>query len=256
MMTGRDLAATRGSVEGEKQVKWVPMSFIDNYKRIQEQIGTTARVAGRNPNDVSIIAVSKTFPFETIQSAIGEGIRLFGENRIQEAKAKIPLLSGDFSFHLVGHLQSNKAKEAVHLFDLIHSIDSESTAARVDSEAAKTAKKQDILVQINASFEDTKSGVAPEEARALCEKIALLKNIRLRGLMTIGPNTDDPVKIRESFRMLRSLRDEIGARLSMELRELSMGMSSDFLIAVEEGATMVRIGTLIFGGRSEHERAQ
>ncbi len=232
------------------------MSFIDNYKRIQEQIGTTARVTGRNPDEVSIIAVSKTFPVETIQSAIGEGIRLFGENRIQEAKAKIPLLSGDFSFHLVGHLQSNKAKEAVRLFDLIHSIDSESTASRVDSEAAKTGKKQDILVQINASLEDTKSGVAPEEARALCERIALLKNIRLRGLMTIGPNTDDAVKIRESFRMLRSLRDEIGARLSMELRELSMGMSSDFLIAVEEGATMVRIGTLIFGGRSEHERAQ
>ena len=231
----------------------MPMSFIERYRRIQEKIGTTARAHGRNPDDVSIIAVSKTFPVETIQSAIGEGIRLFGENRIQEARAKIPLLSGDFSFHLVGHLQSNKARDAVRLFELIHSIDSEGTAARVDSEAAKIGKIQDILVQVNASFEDTKSGVAPEGTRALCERILSMKSIRLRGLMTIGPNTGDPGRIRESFKMLRSLRDEIASGLSIELRELSMGMSSDFLIAVEEGATMVRIGTLIFGGRSEHE---
>jgi pyridoxal phosphate enzyme (YggS family) len=226
------------------------MSLFDNFRAIRERIDAIALSAGRNPGEVSIIAVTKTHPPAAIQEAIDAGIRIFGENRVQEAKTKIPSLSGEFSFHLVGHLQSNKARDAVELFSVIESIDKQSTAEKVDREAEKIRKVQKILVQVNTSGEETKSGAEPSHALELCRGILALKNLELTGLMTIGPLTDDEQRIRESFRMLRNLLKDINARLGLDLRELSMGMSSDYPIAVEEGATMVRIGTAIFGTRS------
>ncbi len=219
------------------------------YEGVLNDITRAASRVGRDPGDIKVIAVSKTVPADVVQSAIDAGISLFGENRVQEALAKIPLLRGAFSFHLIGHLQSNKSKDAVRLFDLIHSIDKLSTAQKVDAEAAKVGKKQSILIQVNTSGEATKSGVAPKETCNLCRDVLQCRNLVLCGLMTIGPLTEDENAIRISFRMLRELRDSINCSLGIAMKELSMGMSSDFAIAVEEGATMVRIGTLIFGAR-------
>ena len=227
------------------------MNFFENYRHIRERIDERARAAGRKPEDIRIVAVSKTFPPETVQAAIDQGIRLFGENRVQEAKSKIPALSGDFRFHLVGHLQSNKARDAVGLFDLIHSIDKASTARRVGDEALRAGKTQAVLVQVNTSAEDTKSGIDPDGAFELCREAAAMPGIELSGLMTIGPLEGDEEAVRASFALLRGLRRDIAGRLGMKLPELSMGMSGDYLIAVDEGATLVRIGSAIFGQRSE-----
>lgn len=227
------------------------MNFFQNYSAIRGRIDDRARAAGRKPEDIRIVAVSKTFPPETVQAAIDQGIRLFGENRVQEAKAKIPALSGDFRFHLVGHLQSNKARDAVGMFDMIHSIDKLSTARKVAEEALRAGKTQAVLIQVNTSDEDTKSGIDPDGAFELCREAAALPGIAFSGLMTIGPLEGDEHAVRASFALLRMLRDDIGGRLGMELRELSMGMSGDYLIAVDEGATLVRIGSAIFGHRSQ-----
>lgn len=225
-------------------------ALLENYTMIAGEIGEEVSRRGGNPGDVKIVAVSKTVTADVVQEAIGAGIGLFGENRVQEAKSKIDVLQGDFLFHLVGHLQSNKARDAVRLFDLIHSIDKEGTAARVDEEARRIEKIQKVLVQVNTSGEDTKSGVEPADAEVLCRSVLGLRNIELKGLMTIGPFTDDEKRIRASFASLRELLGRINAALGCTMGELSMGMSSDYRIAVQEGATMVRIGTLIFGRRS------
>ncbi len=226
-----------------------PMSYKEKVDRIRAEIDAIARACGRDGRDISIIAISKTFSADTVQKAINEGIRVFGENRIQEAKAKIPGLHGEFSFHLVGHLQSNKARDAVGLFDLIHSIDKLSTAVVVDTEAGRINKVQKILVQVNTSGEESKSGTGTGEAPGLCRGILGLRNLELLGLMTIGPLTGDEARVRASFRELAGLLKAINAGLGTTMRELSMGMSSDYRIAVEEGATMVRIGSAIFGAR-------
>ncbi len=229
------------------------MSLIENFLEVRAHIDAIARSAGRNPEEITIVAVSKTHPAGIIQEAVDSGIRLFGENRVQEARAKIPLLKGDFEFHLVGHLQSNKARDAVALFSMIQSIDKPGTAEKVDLEAGKTGKIQKILVQVNTSGEDSKSGVEPSGTVELCRALTGMQNLRLEGLMTIGPLTGDAGKIRDSFRMLRGLLNDVNTRLGLDLRELSMGMSSDYPIAVEEGATIVRIGTAIFGTRSQDD---
>jgi PLP dependent protein len=225
------------------------MSARENYNRIIESVRHTALAAGRDPSHIKIISVSKTFPAADVQTAINDGITLFGENKVQEAKSKIPGLTGNFTFHLIGHLQSNKAKEAVKLFDVIHSIDKLSTASEVSKEALKIEKIQKILVQVNTSGEDTKSGCEPAQAPDLCRSIRELPNVALIGLMTIGPLSGDTDSVRKSFKMLKTLRDTISGELNMNLPELSMGMSSDFLTAVEEGATMLRIGSALFGNR-------
>ncbi|MCX8124142.1 MAG: YggS family pyridoxal phosphate-dependent enzyme [Spirochaetes bacterium] len=227
------------------------MSIIDNYNRIIAEIKRIAQKAGRNPDDIVLIAVSKTFPAEIIQQAIDNGITLFGENRVQEAKAKIPQLKGTFTFHLVGHLQSNKAKDAVKLFDCIHSIDKLSTAIEVDKEAKKINKIQNILIEVNTSGEQSKFGIEPAKTLELCKGILELHNVNCLGLMTVGPLTDNRNKIREAFKTLRLLKEEINNTLGITLKELSMGMSGDFDIAIEEGATMLRIGTAIFGQRMQ-----
>lgn len=226
------------------------MSIIENYRAIRREIDDIAAAAGRNPADIRIIAVCKTFPEEAIQEAIDGGIALFGENKVQEAKRKLPALRGDFSFHMIGHLQSNKARDAVALFDVIHSIDKLTTAEKVNDEAAKIGKRQKILLQANISGEATKSGIAAGEHIELARAIAALPHLELLGLMTMAPFTDDKSVIRSVFSGARNLLWEINAALGTDYKELSMGMSSDYPIAVAEGATMVRIGTAIFGERS------
>jgi len=226
------------------------MHIIDNYNKIREKIDQTAIRIGRSPSDIKIISVSKTFSYKSIQEAIDSGISIFGESKIQEAKNKIQILTGKFVFHMIGHLQSNKSKEAVHLFDLIHSIDKIETASKLNTEAAKINKIQNILIQIKTSDESTKSGISPDEAVDLASHIIELKNLKLEGVMSIGPLTDDLTITKKSFHETSSTLARINRELSLNLNELSMGMSGDYLSAVEEGATMVRIGTAIFGNRS------
>ncbi len=226
------------------------MSIIDNFSVIQKNIAESAKLSCRNPNEIQIIAVSKNFSSETIQEAVNLGIKIFGENRVQETKKKFPLITGAYSLHMIGHLQSNKAKDAVKLFEVIHSIDKIETAEKVNREAAKINKKQKILIQINSSGEKTKSGIFPENTLNIIEAVADMQNMEILGLMTMAPFTDDEDTIRRSFRLTRELLNSVNLKLGLNLKELSMGMSSDYRIAIEEGATMVRIGTAIFGKRN------
>ena len=225
------------------------MSIRNNYDYIFESAVKAAISSGRKADDFRLLSVSKTYGADTVQKAVDSGIILFGENKVQEARDKIPLLRGNFEFHLIGHLQSNKAKEAVKLFSTIHSLDKISTAEKLDAEAVKINKMLDVLVQVNTSGEDSKSGVVPELAEELCSQIMLASNLKLTGLMTIGPvggNIQDAVK---SFVLLRNIKDKINASLSINMTELSMGMSGDYIEAVKEGATIIRVGSAIFGKR-------
>lgn len=226
------------------------MTIIDNYRKIKDEISEKALKTGRKPEDIKIISVSKTFSLHEIQEAIDSGIHLFGESKIQEAKEKIPNLRGDFQFHMLGHLQTNKAKDAVKFFEMIHSIDKTDTALKVNNEAFKISKIQRILIQIKTSDEETKSGISPDQAVKLAEYITTLKNLKLEGVMSIGPLTDDKNLTSKSFRETSNTLAKINHSLALSLNEISMGMSDDYLMAVEEGATILRIGTAIFGKRS------
>lgn len=221
-----------------------------NFDSIAELAGQAAVRSGRNPGDVQILAVSKTFSAETVQAAIDSGIRLFGENRIQEAQHKISLLHGDFEFHLIGHLQSNKVKTAVSLFEMIHSIDSLYILDKVNIEASKIDKTQKILIQVNTSGEESKNGCKVDAAVDLCGVALALSNVELKGLMTIGPLDGDENANRHSFRILNDLAVQVRQSFSIELPVISMGMSGDFPLAIEEGATLIRVGSAIFGERT------
>mgnify|MGYP005840178677 FL=1 len=234
------------------------MSLIENISNIFKRISHAAMRSGRNPEEVKLIAVTKTVDIDTIKDAIDAGLRIFGENRVQEASKKISNLKSLFSdlpsqieWHLIGHLQRNKARYAVQLFDLIHSIDSISLAEELDKQAKRMNKIQKILMQVKLSEEETKQGILEEELFPLILRVKDLGNLRLEGLMTMPPYLDDPQMIRPYFTRLREIRDRINSLgiLSYPLQELSMGMSHDFEVAIEEGATMVRIGTAIFGTR-------
>jgi PLP dependent protein len=228
------------------------MSISDNLKKVMDRIARAARHAGRDPSSITLIAVTKTVDIERIREAVAAGAGVLGENRVQEAKEKIEQLGPLASWHLIGHLQSNKAKYAVKLFDLIHSIDSFELAQEVNKQAAKIGKIQDVLVEVNISGEASKVGIAAVDAASLIGKAAVLKNISIKGLMTIPPFFDNAEEARPYFKKLNDLSARIESekipRVSMG--ELSMGMSGDFEVAVEEGATMVRVGTAIFGGRN------
>ncbi len=226
------------------------MTAIDNYRRILDDIKEHALKIGRDPEGIKIISVSKTFPYTDIQDAIDSGIKIFGESKVQETRDKLDKLHGNFSFHMIGHLQSNKAKDAVKIFDLIHSIDKEDTARKINAEAEKNGKLQRVLIQVKTSDEDTKSGISPDAALKLAEDIISLTNLKLEGVMSIGPLTDDSKITRNSFIETADTLYKINSSLNLDLKELSMGMSGDYLLAVEEGATMLRIGTAIFGRRS------
>jgi pyridoxal phosphate enzyme (YggS family) len=220
-----------------------------NLKEVHAAIAAAAGRAGRDAAAVRLVAVSKTVDLERLRAAIAAGQRLFGENYLQEAKTKIEALGDGISWHLVGHLQTNKAKGAVELFDLIHAVDRLKLARALEAAAARLDKVQDILIQVNQGGEETKSGVAPEAAPELLQEVARLPHLRVLGLMTMPPWFADPEAGRPYFQALRELRERLRDLSGLPLPELSMGMSGDYQVAVEEGATLVRVGTAIFGVR-------
>ena len=221
-------------------------------KRVGDRITETALACGRDPKTVKLVAVSKTVPADRILAAIGAGVTDLGENYVQEAREKIEALGREtVSWHFIGHLQSNKAKYVVKLFDLIHSVDSLKLAKELDKRARAIGKVQKILVQVNISGEATKSGIETEQAVALVRQMAPLDNLAICGLMTMPPYFNSPEKVRPYFRALKDLYNLIRreAIANVHMAELSMGMTGDFEAAIQEGATLVRIGTAIFGER-------
>lgn len=228
------------------------MELKQRLEHIKERIRQAAKSCNRNPDSIRLVAVSKTVPAETVKEAIEAGATILGENYVQDAREKFDaLVHYPVSWHFIGHLQSNKAKYAVRLFDLIHSVDSLKLARALNKEAKKVDKIQPILVQVNISGEDTKSGIAAEDAPGLISEISHLKNLSIEGLMTMPPYFYQPEKVRPYFAALRELRDQMKKQSlpNVSLEELSMGMTGDFEVAIEEGATLVRIGTAIFGER-------
>jgi len=229
---------------------WSDTAIVKNISTLYKRISYAAMSSGRNPEDVKLVAVTKTVDIKKIQEAIDWGLRIFGESRVQEAKEKISKFEFRNSnlkleWHLVGHLQKNKAKIAVQLFDLIHSLDSAELAAEINRNAEKIGKTQKVLIQVKLSEEETKHGVAKEDLLGLIKAVSEMNNLKLEGLMTMPPFSDDPEMVRPYFRELKKLRDNI-EKSGFALPELSMGMTNDFEVAIEEGATMVRIGTGIF----------
>ncbi len=226
-------------------------SIPENLEAVRGRIAAACGRAGRAPESVRLLAVSKTHGPEAVRAAAAAGQLLFGENRVQEAAAKIPECPGRLQWHLIGHLQSNKAALAARLFDWVHSVDSAKLLETLDRQAGEAGRTLQVLVQVNVSGERSKSGLAPE---AVPEVLALghpLRNVQVCGLMTIPPLAEDPEKARPFFRRLRELRDGWAVELGMELPELSMGMTHDLEAAIEEGATFVRVGTGIFGSRAK-----
>ena len=219
---------------------------------ITKRIETAARACGRDPATVRLVAVSKTVPADRVRQAIEAGVTIFGENYVQEAHTKFNELAVyPVSWHFIGHLQSNKAKYAVRLFDLIHSVDSLKLAQELNKQAEKINKIQNILIQVNMSAEPTKSGARVEQALELFDEVRVLECLSVKGLMTMPPFFNEPEKVRPYFSALRKLRDRLQHQHlpHARLNELSMGMTGDFEVAIEEGATLVRIGTAIFGER-------
>jgi len=231
------------------------MSIADNIRTVMDRIASAAKRAGRDPASVRLVVVTKTIDSERIKEAVDAGATILGENRVQEAKEKIEKPGALASWHLIGHLQANKARHAVKLFDLIHSVDNLELAAEIDRQAAKIGKKQNLLVEVNIAGEATKAGMAVKNAPALVREIAKHSNIAVQGLMTVPPFSEDPEDSRPYFRVLKELAESITLERipGVSMRELSMGMSGDFAVAIEEGATLVRVGTAIFGER-KHER--
>lgn len=225
----------------------------ERLAKIYDQIGRACQICGRDPQEVVLIGVTKYTDLAKVQQAIDAGLTHIAENRVQDAQERFPLLKfspGQVTRHLIGHLQTNKAKFVVGLFDMIQSVDSLKLAAEIDKQAQKHNKVIDILIQVNCSQEDQKSGVEQAQALELIDQAADFKNINVQGLMTMAAFTDDEKKVRTAFASLRALRDQAKNLLAKkgrgEMRWLSMGMSGDFPIAIEEGANMVRVGRAIF----------
>jgi pyridoxal phosphate enzyme (YggS family) len=221
-----------------------------NIERVRERISRAAKRAGRHGDEVTLVAVSKTFPAEAIRAAYDAGLRHFGENRVQKWESKQRFVADlDATWHLIGHLQSNKALRAAYLFRRVDSIDDLALAKRLAAAAAAEGKNLPVLIEVHLGDEATKSGVAVAGLPALAEGIAPFAHIDLVGLMTIPPFADDPELARPYFRKLRELRDDVSRRVGRKMPVLSMGMSYDFEVAIEEGATEVRLGTALFGQR-------
>lgn len=218
------------------------MTIADGVAHVRERIAAACARAGRSASSVTLVAVTKTFPASYVEEAFAAGITDVGENRVQEARDKKPLVAGGGRWHLIGHLQSNKAKDAVKLFDVIQSVDSLALAEKIARAAESIGKRQDVLLQVNVGDEEQKSGAPIADVESLVESVAAMPALNLRGLMAIPP-LGAPEETRRYFRLLREWRDRIG------VEELSMGMSEDFEVAIEEGATIVRVGRAIFGSR-------
>ena len=225
------------------------MNLTDNLAAIQKRIKAACDRCDRFPNAVTLLAVTKTQPPEAVSAAAGLGLMVFGENKVQEAKAKIPLCPGRLRWHFIGHLQSNKCRDAVQLFQMIQSVDSLPLAQEINKRADEAAKTMPILLEVNLAGEASKFGYKPQALLAELDAINALPRLEIHGLMTVPPWTPDPENSRLHFRRLRTLKEECEQKLGAPLPHLSMGMSGDFEVAIEEGATMVRIGTAIFGAR-------
>jgi pyridoxal phosphate enzyme (YggS family) len=223
--------------------------------RVRETIARAAERAGRNAEDITLIAVSKTFDSATVQQAVDAGARDLGENRVQEAVTKVDAVKGHPRWHLIGHLQSNKARQAVETFDVIHTIDSSQLAERLDRIAGEVGRRPVVLVQVDLAHEPTKSGADESELPAIVETLNSAIHLEFRGLMTLPPFFDSPEMTRPFFRKLREILDGLNKQRAagQRLSELSMGMTNDFQVAIEEGSTMVRVGTAIFGSREINE---
>ncbi len=232
------------------------MSIAENIAHVQERITAAARRAKRNPAEIALMGVSKTFPADSIREAYAAGLRVFGENRVQEFAAKADALRNlpNAEWHLIGHLQTNKAAKAAELFEAVDSVDSVRTAEKLNASAQGLGKTLSVLIEINVGGEKAKSGVAPDsdELEHLLRGAPQWKNLTIRGLMTVPPYTEDPEGSRLYFRHLHQIRNSIAARALTHISTavLSMGMSHDFEVAIEEGATCVRVGTAIFGDRA------
>lgn len=225
--------------------------LASNLREIRQRMARSASRAGRAAEAITLVAVSKTFPPEAIRDAYELGVRHFGENRVQEWESKRATVTGlDATWHLIGHLQSNKARRAANLFSRVDSVDSIALAQKLDATAATEGNRLKVLIEVHQGGEETKSGVPEADLPALTKGMAHLRNLELLGLMTIPPYFEEPERVRPYFRRLRELRDKTGAQLGLPLTVLSMGMSHDFEIAIEEGATEIRVGTGIFGQRS------
>jgi len=223
-----------------------------NYRGILDRITAAAKKVRRDPREIRLLAAAKSQSVEAIRAALAAGVRLVGENYVQEAADKKRLISDSVEWHMIGHLQRNKVRAALDLFDVIESLDTLALARELDKEGEKRGKTIRVLVEVNLGGEESKSGVAKEQTQALMEALSELSHISIEGLMTVPPFRENLEAVRTYFRELRELRDQLG-RLSLpnvELKELSMGMTHDYTVAIEEGATIVRIGTALFGPRS------
>jgi pyridoxal phosphate enzyme (YggS family) len=233
------------------------MSIAENIARVQERIAAAAQRAGRNPDEITLMGVSKTFPVESIREAYAAGLRVFGENRVQEFAGKADALRdlSDAEWHLIGHLQTNKAAKAAELFDAVDSVDSVRMAEKLNAFAESSGKTLSVLIEINVGGEQAKSGIAPaaHELEQILQGAPQWGNLKIHGLMAVPPYTEDPEGSRAYFRQLRQIRDRIAVRAlpKIGMAVLSMGMSHDFEVAIEEGASCVRVGTAIFGVRAK-----
>ena len=226
------------------------MSIANNLKFVHQRIKTAAEKSGRSTKDLQLVAVSKTWPVENIQEAIDAEQIIFGENKVQEILTKAPQLPENLEWHLIGHLQKNKIRKVLPLCSSIHSIDSFGLAQRVDRIAGELDLRPSVLLQVNVSEDPAKFGFMQNEAREHFAELIRLPNLRIEGLMTVPAFDPDSEKTRPYFGMLRKFRDELSAEFNFPLKHLSMGMSHDFETAIEEGATLVRVGSSIFGNRN------
>jgi pyridoxal phosphate enzyme (YggS family) len=223
--------------------------IAERWRHVRERVAAACARSGRDPAGVGVVAVAKTFGPEAVREAAGAGIRVIGENRVQEARAKIPECPGGLEWHFIGHLQRNKAVQAVPLFQMIHAVDSIRLLETLDAVCAEAGRCMPVCLEINVSGESSKFGMAPADGPAALRRCESLMHVDVRGLMTIPPFNPDREAARPYFRALRELRDRWRDETGFALADLSMGMSDDYEVAVEEGATWVRIGTFLFGGR-------
>lgn len=232
----------------------VAFGLRERLEEVREKIAFVARGCGREPNEITLVAVTKTHSLAVLKEALAAGASDFGESRVQEAESKIPALENqEVRWHLIGHLQANKARRAVKLFDVVHTLDSASLAHRLDRSCAEEDRNElPVLIQVDLAGEAAKSGVTPADVGELVGIVSQCSRLRLRGLMTLPPFFDNPERVRPFFSRLRELRDQLQATggFGEHKGELSMGMSHDFQVAIEEGATIVRVGTAIFGERN------
>jgi PLP dependent protein len=229
-------------------------SIAENLDRVREQIGQAAAKAGRAADDIELVAITKTHPAEKVREAIEAGQNLFGESRVQEARVKIPELPSSLRWHFVGHLQKNKIRHALPLFELIHSVDSLALAQDMNRIAEEEGLHPRVLLEVNVAGEGSKFGFCPGKLREQMEELLALPRLSILGLMTIPPLAEEPEPSRKYFVQLRELRDSLQAEFRVDLTQLSMGMTQDYAVAVEEGATLVRVGTAIFGERSKKQK--